>query len=247
MATLNLKDFTTGLINAIEYVKQNNFFKITSVVLQIAFWIMILVSAVNYDRIFNWIVDRTTEVDKIRHKTLMDYRFSINDEIHGLLEQMCHDTGAKGAWIFEFHNGSNNLSGLPFFFMNMTYEVVSTKDVPLYSTSAWQDIPVSGYSFISKHYKDGIFVGDANTIFEEDEAFAHKILSQGTTTIAAIIMHGKNEPIGILGISTNDNFTVDTVDLQRILIRYSQRITSKLDVKALDIMQKEEKKWWQIF
>ena len=27
------------------------------------------------------------------------------------------------------------------------------KDVPLYSTTAWQDIPVSGYSFISKHYK----------------------------------------------------------------------------------------------
>ena len=50
------------------------------------------------------------------------------------------------------------------------------------------------YSFISKHYKDGIFVGDANTIFEEDEAFAHKLLSQGTTTIGAIIMHGKNEP-----------------------------------------------------
>ena len=247
MATINLKDFTSGLINAIEYVKKNNFFKITLVVLQIAFWLAILVSAANYDRILNWIVDKSNEIEELQHKELMDYRFSINDEIHGLLEQMCHDTGAKGAWIFEFHNGSNNLSGLPFFFMNMTYEIVSAKDVPLYSTSAWQDIPVSGYSFISRHYKDGIFIGNADTIFKEDEAFAHKLLSQGTTTIAAIIMHGKNEPIGILGVSTNDNFNIDTVNLQRILIRYSQRITSKLDVKALDLKNQQEKKWWQIF
>ena len=246
MASLNLKDFTSGLINAIEYIKNNSFIKITSVVLQIAFWIVILISAVNYKEVISWMTDISDEISDTRHKELMDYRFSINDEIHGLLENLCHDTGAKGAWIFEFHNGSNNLSGLPFFFMNMTYEIVAAKDVPLYSTTAWQDIPVSGYSFISKHYKEGIYIGDAENIFNEDEAFAHKLLSQGTSHIAAIIMHGKNEPIGILGISTNDKFNVDEIEIQRLLIRYSQRITSKLDVKALDLRQ-NNKKWWNIF
>ena len=107
MASLNLKDFTTGLINAIEYVKNNSFIKITSVVLQIAFWIVILISAVNYKEVISWMTGVSEEVSDIRHKELMDYRFSINDEIHGLLENLCHDTNAKGAWIFEFQPAQN--------------------------------------------------------------------------------------------------------------------------------------------
>lgn len=245
MATLNLKDFVSGLINGIEYVKQNSFFKITLVVLQIAFWIAIIVSAVNYKDVIMWMSDISSEITDVRHKELMDYRFSINDEIHNMLEELCHETGGKGAWIFEFHNGSNNLSGLPFFFMNMTYETVVAKDKPLYSTSAWQDIPVSGYSFISKHYKDGIYIGHADQIFEEDEAFAHKLLSQGTSIISAIIMHGKDEPIGILGISSDHPFSISDEQMQQILIKYSQRIVTKLDVKSLDL--KDDKKWWHIF
>ena len=80
------------------------------------------------------------------------------------LERICYETGADAAFVLEFHNGTNNLSGMPFFYMDMTYEKIIANDKPLYSVNAWKNIPITGYPFISKYYKDGIFIGSAEEI-----------------------------------------------------------------------------------
>ena len=111
-----------SIIKFIEYLKQNSLIKLTNYVLVVAFWIILIVSAFNYREVFGWVYETATKIAIEDHDRLTDYRISISDDIDNMLKDICSETGGTRAYILEFHNGTNNPTGLPFNYMNMTYE-----------------------------------------------------------------------------------------------------------------------------
>lgn len=229
MANFDLKNFADGVIKIFDYVVSNPWTKFLEFLLKMSLISIIFVGIYNYKDVIHLVSESIITAQDEEHDRLMEHRLSIEGEIDNLLERICYETGADAAFILEFHNGTNNLSGMPFFYMDMTYEKIVATDKPLYSVNAWKNIPVTGYPFISKYYKKGIFIGDAVDVAQLDAAFSHKLLSQGTNRIGALVMDGQKTPIGILGISTGSNFSINNSEIERILIRYSHQIVTKLD------------------
>ena len=122
---------------------------------------------------------------------------------------------------------------MPFFYMDMTYEHIESDNKPLYGVSAWKNIPIAGYPFITKHYKEGFYIGDANDIEMEDKALKYKLLSQGTNKIGVMLMHGQKQPIGVIGISSGESFSKCDAEIEAILIKYTQKVLLKLDAELL--------------
>lgn len=233
MASFDFKNFSDGFVNIFEYIAKNSFLKLLDIVIKLCILATIALSIINYKEIIKMGYEIVVDVADDNHQKLMEYRISIDDEMNNLLKEMCIETNAEAAFIFEFHNGSNNLSGLPFFYMDMTYEYVYSDNKPLYGVSAWKNIPIAGYPFIGKHYKEGFFIGDVDEIDKEDKALKYKILSQGSSKIGVILMHGKKQPIGILGISTGTDFSKSDVEIESFLIKYTQKVLLKLDAEVI--------------
>jgi hypothetical protein len=49
---INLKDTADGIVKIFNYVKNNGFFKITKIILELIFWGLLIHGAVNYETIF---------------------------------------------------------------------------------------------------------------------------------------------------------------------------------------------------
>lgn len=222
-----------SVVNFIEYIKQNSFMKLTKYVLWIACWIMIIVTACNYTEIFTWMYDTATEISEDRHDELTAYRIKIGPEIESILKEMCLEANGTRSYILEFHNGTNNPSGLPFYYMNMTYEWTDTSKT--YSgASGWSDLLISRFPLVSKYFNTGIYVGSVDEIMKIDETLAHKLISDDVKYMGCIILYGSgNKPIGILGVSTGLEPNTSYENIKSILMKYSQKIVKLLDAKHL--------------
>lgn len=234
MANFDLKNFADGAIKIFDYIVSNPWVKIIEFVLKISLLAILFLGIYNYKEIIHWGYEVIVQVEDETHDKLMEHRLSIEDDIDDLLERICVETGADAAFIFEFHNGTNNLSGMPFFYMDMTYEKIIADDKPLYSVNAWKNIPVTGYPFISKNYRNGIYIGDVNDVATMDTSFSYKLLSQGTQKIGALVMQGTRCPIGVIGISTGSDFSLPDSEIEKILIKYSHQIVVKLDADLIE-------------
>lgn len=64
------------------------------------------------------------------HDELIDLRKKVGEDIEELLEKALIKTGAGKVCVFEYHNGTTSLGGLPFLKMSNTYEVVAEGVTP---------------------------------------------------------------------------------------------------------------------
>lgn len=222
-----------AIVNFIEYLKQNSFIKITKYVLYLAIWIMILVTAANYTQVFGWIYDTATTISDDRHDALTAYRIKIGPEIEEILKDMCIEANGTRSFILEFHNGTNNPSGLPFYYMNMTYEWTDLSKT--YSgASEWNDLLISRFSLVSKCFTEGVYVGSVDEIMQMDQALAYKLKSADVKHMGCILLYGdSNKPLGILGVSTGEDPNTTCNQVKTILFKYSQRLVKLLDANEI--------------
>lgn len=217
-----------SVINFIEYVKANSFFKITRYVLYICFWIMLILTAFNYTTVFEWFYKTSNQISDTHHDKLTEYRIKIGPEIDKILQELCIEANGTRSFILEFHNGTNNPAGLPFYYMNMTYEWTDTEKT--YSgASEWSELLISRFPLVPKCFSEGLYVGHVNDVEKVDQSLAHKLRAVDVNYLGCIMLYGKNKPIGILGISTGEEPLTTYNEIRTLLYKYSQRVIKLLD------------------
>lgn len=227
-----IKGSIDAIIKLVEYIKQHGFFKITKIVLEIALWILIILGAVNYERVFKVFYDTAQEISITEHAKLMNHRLLITDDVNNIVAETYKKVGANKGWIFEFHNGNKNLTGMPFYFMDMTYEQLnSERTIP--TKSNWIDVSLSYYPFVAHAYDIGYYVGKVDDIMELDELFAYKLKSENVKYIAALLLYGNREPIGIIGVSSEMPFNGTDKYVLNELSKAAQHIIPLLDTSLI--------------
>ena len=189
---------------------------------------MMFVAACNYMSIIEWIQETAIEIGDTRHDALTAYRIKIGPEIENILHELCVEGNGTRAYILEFHNGTNNPAGLPFYYMNMTYEWTDTSKT--YSgASEWTELLISRFPLVSKCFNAGLYVGSIDEVEQIDKSLAYKLKAVDVNYMGCIMLYGKNKPIGILGISTGEEPTTSYDEIKSLLYKYSQRIVKLLD------------------
>jgi len=175
-----------------------------------------------------------------QHHDTMKTRLKITPEVKSVLRELLLQTHASRAFVFEFHNGTNNFGGLPFVYMSNTYEVLGQTATS--QMAARQKMPFTLYdSLITKILNEEVVTVDTrNRVGDFDSLVYKTIEKRGTTVlICTKLIDEHKRIIGFLGVDFCGDFdkTIFKNDagalktLEKIVYREAQALSTLLYVK----------------
>ena len=149
--------------------------------------------------------------------------------------------GATRAAVCEMHNGTNNLAGIPFLYLDMTYEEISPKVD--YVIDNFKNFNLAKYPFITSHIKDMYWSGSIDELKKEDPYLASRIKLNDTEYGAYIVLRGYDSTmIGLLVVTFNsDTFLPDEDSLLNSMMSSGQILSTLLDETCLYEIAEAEK------
>jgi len=169
---------------------------------------------------------KTEEVEK--HSNSMQLRLNqINPQIDAILLKLLIETGSDRVFIIEMHNGSNNPTGLPFIYGEMTYEQMIDPNMATVAEE-YGTINLSRFSFVTYVYKNKLFKGTIKDLHKIDSKLAGRMNQNNVKYLYMMSLTGSNIPIGFLGV-TYINKPIN-MKIEGKIIDASQRISILLDL-----------------
>ena len=162
-----------------------------------------------------------------QHMELIDKRVQNTPYINTYLDALRVEAGVafNRAYIFEFHNGSNSVAGLPFYWGDMTYE--STDNDIFGIRDNWNSVSLTRYNFIIQFFREGYFIGSIQDIERIDTKFAHKLSEDDITYLAMLpILDDSGRIIGAVAMSSNstDISSISKANTLETLHRYEAKL-----------------------
>lgn len=162
-----------------------------------------------------------------QHMELIDKRVQNTPYINAYLDALRVEAGVafNRAYIFEFHNGSNSIAGLPFYWGDMTYE--STDNDISGIRDNWNSVSLTRYNFIIQFFREGYFIGSIQDIERIDIKFAHKLSEDDITYLAMLpILDDSGRIIGAVAMSSDstDISSISKANILEALHRYEAKL-----------------------
>lgn len=185
-------------------------------------------------------ISREKEIQ--RHKHLVEKRIENSPKIRFELKDLLIRLGATRAAVCEMHNGTNNLAGIPFLYLDMTYEEISPKVD--YIIDNFKNFNLAKYPFVTAHIKDMYWSGSIDDLRKEDPYLASRIKLNDTEYGACIVLRGSDTTmIGLLVVTFNynDSNLPDEDDLLNAMMASGQILATLLDETCLYEIAEAEK------
>lgn len=187
------------ILNALEKVvrmeKKYGFFNIIKGLFVIGICLLLTYMVMNPQMTF----DILSQLKEKEHKEMMDKRMSIEPELRVLIKGLRIETNADRAYVCEFHNGTNNLNGMPFLYADMRYEDVA-KGVDNVDYD-YQNQPLSRFSISSEVFTNRYWFGTMDELEEIDSRLATRMRVSNIKWAAFIMLDGNVQEVGVLGLS----------------------------------------------
>jgi hypothetical protein len=161
----------------------------------------------------------------------MKIRMQANNDVNLNLLKLKYEVDAERAFVMEFHNGRISLNGIPFLYLDMSYEKCT--DGHTYVSDDYQNLNTSLYAFPSYMVEKCYFAGTMEELEEIDPKIAHRMLDNGVGYCAAILLKKNGNLIGILGVSYKEHeLPMSREEVHTKLSIYAQDITDSLDAES---------------
>lgn len=161
-------------------------------------------------------------------------RKNIIMEVSKVLSDLILETGANRALLFEFSNGTSNLAGLPFLFINATSESVSF-GTPSVVTS-YQRVNICLVAdFIFELETEGYYhIDNIEDIKTTYPALYGLFKQDGVTSATAYAIYGVNEVIGYIIIHSINGKLLTRGEVLHQVAEAAQRVSSLLNFDDLE-------------
>ena len=201
----------------------------------IIFMLVIITSIVfiNQKVIINKIVKEHNKEMQTATAKKLEFRIKeVNPRVDGILYKLLLKTKADRAFVIEMHNGTDNPTGLPFAFGDMTYEKLGNDSVQSviyeYEKINLSTLPLATYLGRNKR-----FVGSIEDLSKIDSRLAKKMTINGCKYIGIYSIRGSDLEIGWVGVSYCSNRPKNAEDVNLIegnLLDSSERLSILLDI-----------------
>ena len=232
-------------VNSNSLITLSILFVLISFTYQIARGIYVEKEAQNRKKLVNDVeeaqrISREKEIQQ--HKYLVEKRIENSTKIRFELKDLLIRLGATRAAVCEMHNGTNNLAGIPFLYLDMTYEEISPKVD--YVIDNFKNFNLAKYPFITSRIKDMYWSGSIDELKKEDPYLASRIKLNDTEYGACIILRGSDTAIiGLLVVTFNYNNSdlPDDETLLNAMMSSGQILATLLDETCLYEIAEAEK------
>ena len=173
------------------------------------------------------IVKRIEEIQKQQHEELVAKRLSINNSMRETLIDLKSMTNADRVFVFETHNGGENLNGLPFLYADLTY--AEPKKTVSWLIDEYKNVRIARYGISTKLYNETFLCLSLEEIKDYDMELYYRLEKEGVKYIALMVMYGHKNPVGVIGVSYLDTKNVPTIEvLKKSLTQESHSISQML-------------------
>lgn len=180
------------------------------------------------------IVENVIQKQETEHSAALEYRKKINPKIELQLSELLINTGANRAFVMEMHNGTSNVSGLPFYYGEMTYEKVTPNVVHI--DEDYKNLNLSRFSFAYYLDEHNSWHGNLEDLAKIDNKLSMRMKSNDVSYIIIECIHGLDKPVGFLGVTYCDNRVPANLDnvIRRVNVE-SKKMSALLDMKRANL------------
>lgn len=188
--------------------------------------------------IYNVVTDKEL-VKETAHKMIQEKKeesirdYVVTPKVQKDIEILLYTLNADRVFIFELHNGKKNISGLPFKYADMSYEVANIERKVDRCYTKYQDVPLTMYKYPDYMHKKKLMIGTIDDIEKVDYEFAKCIREDGGEYLAMVYLNGTDGPLGFLGVSYHNvaDAKPDNV-IEEKLLSYGKSIGELIDLKV---------------
>ena len=158
--------------------------------------------------------------------------FVITPKIQKNLDAILYTLNADRAYLIEFHNGKKNTTGLPFRYMDVSYEVTNQESKATKIGMYYQNVPTTLYKFPYYLQEHKYYIGTIDDFGRVDTDLAKQMSSNFAKYFAVIALNSDGTPVGYLGISWCDIESVPDINtIKNKLYLYDKTFSQLLDLR----------------
>lgn len=211
-------------------------------VLTFFFVIVIILSSVGIisyicaDKAASEAVKTQIEIQNKIHDYEMNMRLQNSSALNNLVIQLLYETKADRVLLAEYHNGSSNVSGIPFLKWSVTFE--SFKDEMGFSVAnEYQQQQITLYPFITHIGENYLYRGYVETDLKKiDKSYAYKLLSHKIEyIIVSQIVNNKGSKCGMLILEYTDTSDINEYVIKQKLHKASQECAALLTISKYSV------------
>ena len=163
------------------------------------------------------------------HDFEMDMRLKNSAALNSLVVQLMYETKADRVLLAEYHNGSSNVTGIPFLKWSVTFESF-TDEVGFGVANDYQQQQITLYPFITHIGENYLYRGFVDTDLKNiDKSYAYKLLSHGIEyIIVSQIVNDKGSKCGMLILEYTKASVIDEYNVKQKLHKASQECAALL-------------------
>jgi len=203
-------------------------FRVVGAIIVIALFGMVLGLFVYQKPLMTKMLEEQRVEQSKEHSESMQLRLNhINPQINAILLKLLIDTGSDRVFVVEMHNGSNNPTGLPFIYGEITYEQVLDPNMTLIAEE-YGVFNLSRFTFVNYIHKNKLFKGNIVELQKIDSKLSNRMSQNDVKYSYIVSLTGSNVAIGFLGVSYINKDINLNVDGK--IIDASQKISILLDL-----------------
>ena len=163
------------------------------------------------------------------HDYEMNLRMENSAALNNVVMQLMYETKADRVLLAEYHNGSSNVSGVPFLKWSVTFEAF-TDEMEFGVANEYQQQQITLYPFITHIGENYLYRGFVETDLKAiDKSYAYKLLSHRIEyIIVSQIVNNKGSKCGMLILEYTDASVIDEYVVKQKLHRASQECAALL-------------------
>ena len=187
-----------------------------------------------FPKVIQSVVDKKLKENIDNHKNATKKRKNIIIEVSKVLSDLILDTGANRALLFEFSNGTSNLAGLPFLFINATSESVSLGTPSVVSSYQRLNICLMAEFIFELETKGYYHVDNIENIKDVYPALYSLLKRDNVTSVTAYAIYGVNELMGYIIIHSINGKILTRSEVLHQVAEAAQRVSALLNFNDVE-------------
>ena len=222
-----MKDFKDILV-ALGIIKWTHLLILLSIVL------ILLVGAAGLSYIYSQkgasdAVKSQLELQQKIHDYEMNLRIENSGRLNNVVMQLMYEANADRVLLAEYHNGSSNISGIPFLKWSVTFEAFRD-EMGFSISSEYQQQQITLYPFITHIGENYLYRGFVETDLKKiDKSYAYKLMANKVEyIIVSQIVNDKGSKCGMLILEYTDASKINEYVVKQRLHGASQECAALL-------------------
>lgn len=172
-------------------------------------------------------IKRIETVQHEQHQKAIEKRIDATPKIRECMLDLKNEINANRVFVMEAHNGGQNLTNLPFLYVDLTYAEPKTSAAWL--MDEYINVRLSRYPSASKLFDETYMMLTIDELNKIDPEMYYRLNRDSVKYLCMMMLYSNQDPVGAIGATFTDPKQVPSQQaIKKALLKYGNPIASLL-------------------